>query len=134
MVEILSFLAGIMTSSAPLAQAFRTFRTRDVAGLSVSSYLLLLCMGSFTVLIGIQYMIFAMIILNAIGLVANLAIMFLLSRRVFSAFLLATISLVVASLLVTPWFIPTLLTSHWAEQVAFIYGLLAAATFCRRFS
>ena len=129
MVEILSFLAGIMTSSAPLAQAFRTFRTRDVAGLSVSSYLLLLCMGIFTVLIGIQYMIFAMIILNAIGLVANLAIMFLLSRRVFSAFFFATISLVVASLLVTPWFIPTLLTPHWAEQVAFIYGLLAAATF-----
>ncbi|NIJ37419.1 uncharacterized protein with PQ loop repeat [Sphingopyxis panaciterrae] len=129
MVEILSFLAGIMTSSAPLAQAFRTFRTRDIAGLSVSSYLLLLCMGSFTVLIGIQYMIFAMIILNAIGLVANLAIMFLLSRLAFSAFLLTVTGLAAASLLVAPWFIPQLLTPLWAEQVAFIYGLLAAATF-----
>src|SRR3546814_13842550 len=31
--------------------------------------------------------------------------------------------------MVAPWFIPALLTVRWAEQVAFIYGILAAATF-----
>lgn len=129
MVEILSFFAGIMTSGAPLAQAFETFRTRDIAGLSVRSYLLLLCMGSFTVLIGVQYTVFAMIFLNSIGLIANFFIMFLLSRRVLFALVFVIMAFVVVSFLAVPWFIPELLTLRWAEQVAFIYGLLAAATF-----
>src|SRR4051812_32149616 len=118
-----------MTSGAPLAQAFKTFRSRDTAGLSVSSYLLLLCMGSFTVLIGVQYKIMAMILLNSLGLVAYLAIMFLLSRRAFFAFLGTITAFVLISSIVAPWFIPQLLTPRWGEQVAFLYGLLAAATF-----
>src|SRR3546814_12362790 len=76
-----------MTSGAPLAQAFKTFRTRDIEGLSVGSYLLLLCMGSFTILIGVQYKIIAMILLNSLGLIAYLAIMSLLSRLVLFSFL-----------------------------------------------
>lgn len=118
-----------MTSGAPLAQAFKTFRTRDVEGLSVGSYLLLLCLGSTTVLIGIQYGIMAMIILNSVGLATNLAIMSLLSRRALLMFGGVLTSLVVAGLMFAPGFIPALLTPRWAEQVAFTYGLLAAATF-----
>jgi uncharacterized protein with PQ loop repeat len=128
-VEILSLLAGLMTSGAPLAQAFKTFRTRDVAGLSVGSYLLLLCLGTSTVLIGVQYKIMAMIILNSLGLATNLAIMSILSRRTLLMFFGAIAGLVSAGLILAPGFIPALLTQRWAEQVAFIYGLLAAATF-----
>src|SRR3546814_3231365 len=94
------------------SQAFKTFRTRDIEGLSVGSYLLLLCMGSFTILIGVQYKIIAMILLNSSGLIAYLAIMSLLSRRVIFSFLAAIASFVGISFMVAPGFIPASLTGR----------------------
>src|SRR3546814_9966749 len=55
--------------------------------------------------------------------------MSLLSRRVLFSCLAAIAGFVGISFMVAPWFIPALLTVRWAEQVAFIYGILAAATF-----
>src|SRR3546814_9410936 len=101
-----------MTSGAPLAQAFKTFRTRDIEGLSVGSSLLLLCMSSFTLLIGVQYKIIAMILLNSLGLNAYLAIMSLLSRRVLFSFLAAIAGFVGISSMMAAWFIPALLGSE----------------------
>src|SRR3546814_19036644 len=81
-----------------------------------------LCMGSFTILIGVQYKIIAMILLNSLGLIAYLAIMSLLSRRVLFSFLAAIAGFVGISFMVAPWFIPALLTVRWAAQVAFKIG------------
>src|SRR3546814_4111479 len=81
-------------------------------------------MGSCTILNGVQYKIIAMILLNSLGLIAYLAIMSLLSRRVLFSFLAAIAGFVGISFMVAPWFIPALLTVRWAEQVAFIYGIL----------
>src|SRR3546814_20668225 len=86
-------------------------------------------MGSFTILIGVQYKIIAMILLNSMGLIAYLALMSFLSRRVLFSFLAAIAGFVGISFMVAPWFIPTLLTVRWADPVAFIYGILAAPTF-----
>src|SRR3546814_17588818 len=71
----------------------------------------------------------AMIRRNSLWLITYLAIMSLLSRRVLFSFLAAIAGFVGISFMVAPWFIPALLTVRWAEQVAFIYGILAAATF-----
>src|SRR3546814_16889804 len=86
-------------------------------------------MSSFTILVGVQYKIIAYLLLNSLGLIAYLCIMSLLSRRVLFSFLAAIAVFVGISFMVAPWFIPALLTVRWAEQVAFIYGILAAATF-----
>lgn len=128
-IELLSLVAGLMTTGAPIAQAVKTFRSRDYSGLSVGSYLLLLCLGSFAVLIGVQYRIVSMTALNAAGLCANLLIMLMISRRTLFLFILMVGGLLVGGALIAPSLLSDLLTTRWAEQVAFIYGLIAAATF-----
>jgi MtN3 and saliva related transmembrane protein len=128
-VELLSLIAGLMTMAAPAAQAIKTIRTRHTAGLAVSSYVLLLCLGSFAVLIGVQYHIFFMILLNAIGTLFNVCILFLLSRRALAGFVVALLGFIGIGLLVAPWFMQGLITTRWAEPVGFVYGLVAAATF-----
>jgi MtN3 and saliva related transmembrane protein len=129
LIELLSLIAGLMTTGAPIMQVIKTVRSRDYAGLSVGSYLLLLCLGSFTVLIGIQYKIVAMIVLNSISLFANMVMMLILSRMTLAAFLLTLGVAALVSSLVAPWFLPLLFTPHWGEQVAFVYGLVSAAAF-----
>jgi uncharacterized protein with PQ loop repeat len=129
MIEWLSLVAGLMTTGAPITQALKTFRTRNYTGLSVESYLLLLCLGTFAVLVGVQYGILTMTTLNAIGLSANMLIMLMLSRTILAAYLLTLAALAGMSWLVVPSLFLDLFTTRWAEQVAFIYGVIAAATF-----
>ena len=128
-VELLSLIAGLMTMAAPAAQAIKTIRTRNTAGLAVSSYVLLLCLGSFAVLIGVQYHVFFMILLNAIGTLFNVCILFLISRRALAGFVVALLGFIGISFLVAPWFLQGLITTRWAEPVGFVYGLVAAGTF-----
>jgi MtN3 and saliva related transmembrane protein len=128
-IEVLSFSAGFMTTGAPITQVFKTVRSRDYAGLSVGSYLLLLLLGTFAVLVGVQYHIVAMEVFNSVALAANMLMMLLISRWTLAAFVLTLGGLALLSALFAPWFIPALLTTRWAEQVAFVYGLIAAATF-----
>lgn len=128
-IEILSLVGGLMTSGAPVAQAFKTFRSRDVAGLSVGTYLLLLFLVAFGILIGVQYSIVTMILLNSIGLIANMLILYLISKRALAGFVLTWVLFWLLGSLIAPLFISKLLTTAWAEQVAFIYGIIAATTF-----
>lgn len=129
MIEWLSLVAGLMTTGAPMTQALKTFRTRNYTGLSVGSYFLLLGLGTFAVLVGIQYGIVSMTTLNAIGLSANMLIMLMLSRFVLAAFVLGLAAMAGIAWLVAPSLLTDLFTTRWAEQVAFIYGIIAAATF-----
>ena len=128
-VDILSLIGGLMTMSAPVMQAIKTIRTRETEGLAVQSYILLLCLGCFAVLIGFQYQVLPMILLNGIGTAFNVAILFMISRRALAGFVLALAAFVGGGLLIAPAFMHTLATTKWAEQVGFVYGLVAAGTF-----
>lgn len=129
LTEILSLVGGLMTMAAPAAQAVKTIRTRHIEGLAVSSYVMLLVLGCFAVLIGFQYQVFFMILLNAIGTFFNVCILFMLSKRALALFALALAAFVGVGLLVAPWFMAGLVTTRWAEPIGFIYGLVAAGTF-----
>lgn len=129
LIEILSLIAGFMTMAAPMAQAVKTIRTRDVEGMSPSSYLMLLVLGVLSVLIGVQYRIATMTVLNTLATLANISIMYLLSRRLLFTFFGSLAALAAIFLIVVPWLLPTLITTKWAEPVAFVYGIVAASTF-----
>lgn len=129
LIELLSLFAGLMTMSAPITQAWKTWRRRDYEGLSAGSYLLLLCLGTLAVLIGIQYGIVTMIVLNSIGLSANLLMMWMISRKTLGAYLISLGTVLLVLDLAAPWFVAALLTPRWVQQVAFVYGIFAAATF-----
>ena len=128
-VDILSLIGGLMTMSAPVMQAIRTIRSRETEGLAVSSYVLLVCLGCFAVLIGFQYKGPFIILPNAIGTAFNVAILFMISRRALAGFALALAAFIGGGLLVAPAFMHDLVTTRWAEQVAFVYGLVSAGTF-----
>jgi|GEM_PF-2431637 len=129
LVELLSLIAGLMTMAAPAMQAIKTIRTRNVEGLAVSTYIMLMALGCFAVLIGVQYRVVTMTSLNALGMLFNVAILFLLSRRALFSFFGGLAVLVAITGLVAPWFLTGLITTRWAEPVGFVYGLVAASTF-----
>ncbi len=129
MVEILSLIAGLMTMGGPAAQAIKTIRSRDVTGLAVSTYVLLMGLGCFAVLIGVQYRVFFMTTLNGLGMLFNISILYLISRRALAAFAGGLLLAVGIAAMVAPWFLAGLITTRWAEPVGFVYGLVAASTF-----
>ena len=128
-VDVLSLVGGFMTMTAPVMQAIKTIRLRETEGLAVSSYILLVCLGCFAVLIGVQYDKLAIIAPNAIGTAFNVAILFMISRRALAGFVLALGAFIGGGLVVAPAFMHTLVTTKWAEPVAFVYGLVSAGTF-----
>lgn len=129
LVEILSLLAGLMTMAAPGAQAVKTIRSRETAGLSVGSYVLLLCLGFMGILLGVQYRIVAMTALNALNTSFNLIILYLISRRKLALLLTTLLATIGIAALTAPWFLEGLVTTRWSEPFAFVYGLVGASTF-----
>lgn len=129
LIELLSLFAGLMTMSAPITQAWKTWRSRNYEGLSAGSYLLLLCLGTLAVLIGIQYGIVSMTVLNSVGLSANVLMMWMISRKTLGVYVISLGTVLLVLGLAAPWFIAALLTPRWVEQIAFVYGIFAAATF-----
>lgn len=118
-----------MTTAAPTVQAFKTYRSGEIESLSSFSYMLLLALGSLATLIGVQYGVFFMAALNTIALVANMLIMALLSRRLLTGFLLTLSVCFALTATFAPWALRTLVTTKWAEQVGFLWGVLAVTTF-----
>src|ERR1700728_345477 len=111
------------------AQAIAMIRRRDAHGVSASTYALLVVLGLFNILIGVQYKIISMTVLTIMIFVCNCTILFLISCRAF--FILFGSFAVVAVLSVTfaPTFVADLRTHRWSEQVGFAYGLVASAAF-----
>ncbi len=129
LIELLSLIGGLMTMSAPAMQALKTITTRNVEGLSVSSYVMLMVLGTFAVLIGLQYQIVAMTTLNALGWSFNIIILWLISRKALIGYFAALAAAAGLCWLFAPWFLEGLFTTRWAEPVAFVYGLVASAAF-----
>lgn len=127
--ELLSLTAGVLCMAAPFAQAIKTITTRNVAGLSVSSYMLLVPLGVLAVLIGVQYRIYVFMGLNAAICLCNACILFLISWRRFLTLIAAAIFLVILTALFAPWFLEGIVTTRWAESTAFVQGLLGASAF-----
>ncbi|MGE4322688.1 MAG: hypothetical protein AB7E60_06610 [Sphingobium sp.] len=129
LIELLSLIGGLMTMSAPAMQALKTITSRNVEGLSVGSYIMLMVLGSFAVLIGLQYQIVAMTTLNALGWSFNIIILWLISRKALIGYFAGLAAVAGLCWLVAPWFLEGLFTTRWAEPVAFVYGLVASAAF-----
>jgi MtN3 and saliva related transmembrane protein len=129
MIELIAIVGGIMTTIAPILQVIKTLRSRDYNGLSYKTYILLLCLASLGIIFGIQYRIFAIIILNCVVFISYIIMLLMLSRMALAAFILALVGAALLSLVIVPWFLPLLFTPRWSEQVGFIFGLISAAAF-----
>lgn len=127
-VEILSLVAGLLTVAAPILQVGRTARTRNVEGLSWLTYTLLVIANILAALLGVQYGIQVMILLNILNTACYAIILGFISATRLAA-LVGGITVSVGLLAVlAPSVAARLLTPDWAEPVAFGYGLIAVAT------
>jgi uncharacterized protein with PQ loop repeat len=129
LVEPLSLVAGTMTMSAPGIQAWKTLRTRDVTGLSTGSYVLLVLLNMLSTLIGVQYGVVAMIVLNGLTLMFYAATLFLISRAAMGAVFGVVGTGITLLAIAAPTVLADLLTTRWAEATGFIYGLAACFSF-----
>lgn len=129
LVELLSLLSGMMTTGAPVMQAVTTLRTRDTAGLSAATFAFFVLFSILVIVIGLQYSIVVLIGFNIVGLVANSLILWLVSRKVFAGLFVGIAAAAAIASITVPQFLPRLLTQEWAEQIAFVYGILAAGLF-----
>lgn len=79
--ETLGYIAGICTAVVFMPQAIKTIRTKDVAGLSLLSYIIYsIGMISWT-LYGVYLHSLQMEIFNGISLISSLIILFLIIRE-----------------------------------------------------
>jgi uncharacterized protein with PQ loop repeat len=128
-IEALSLVAFILFMLGTGAQVIAMIRKRNAHGVSASTYALLVVLGLFNILIGVQYKIISMTVLTVMIFICNCTILFLISRRVL--FILIGSFAVIAILSVTfaPTFVAALRTHRWSEQVGFAYGVVASAAF-----
>src|SRR5262245_54496512 len=117
-VEIVSLVAGLLTMIGPAAQALKTIRSRNTAGLSAGSYVLFVIFGCIGVLIGVQYQVIAITSLNVLQTVFNLIVLKLISGRAFLLFLGAALTLTLLAAVLVPSFLQGLITTRWAEPFA----------------
>lgn len=129
MTEALSLVAFILLMLGTAAQAIAMIRRRDAHGVSASTYALLVALGLFNFLIGLQYMIISMMAITIITFTCNCVILFLISRRVFGLLLGGVAAAAILAFLFVPTFMGELRTHRWSEQVGFAYGLVASAAF-----
>jgi len=66
-IEAMGTLAAILTTGSWIPQAWRTIRTRDTNGLSLSTYLALLIGNSLWLAYGVTILSWPLIIANLIG-------------------------------------------------------------------
>lgn len=129
MLELLTLLAGILTTGAPLVQVIRTIRTRIVDGLSAPTYILICISMTLGTIMGIQYGVVVMTAQNAVNLVLYLIILNMISRRAFTVLCISLCSIALLLYGIFPGFAHALLTRRLSEPVAFIQGLSAACMF-----
>jgi uncharacterized protein with PQ loop repeat len=128
-IEALSLAAFALLMVGTAAQVLAMIRRRDTHGVSASTYALLVALGLFNFLIGLQYMIVSMMAITIITFTCNCIILFLISRRVFVLLLGSFAAVAILALVFAPTFVAELRTHRWSEQVGFAYGLVASAAF-----
>jgi len=129
LIEGISLLASVLTTVAPAMQVLHILRTRSVEGLSVLTGVVLVVGASLSLLLGIQYQLGFVLILMSLSLFFQALMLHLVSWRV-SLFVWAIILisvLIIAAFL--PFFGSDMLSTRYTQQVAFIWGLIAATTF-----
>lgn len=79
--EFLGYLAGICTAIAFLPQSLQTIKTKDVTGLSISTYIIY-CVGIVSwILYGVYLHSIQMILFNAISLFFALTILYIIVQN-----------------------------------------------------
>ncbi len=79
--EFLGYLAGICTAIAFLPQSLQTIKTKDVTGLSLSTYIIY-CVGIVSwILYGVYLHSIQMILFNAISLFFALTILYIIVQN-----------------------------------------------------
>ena len=73
--DLLGYVAGALTTSALLPQAWRTFRTRDVSGISLKMYLIFTTGVAVWLAYGIVLGETPMILANSVSLVLAFAVL-----------------------------------------------------------
>jgi uncharacterized protein with PQ loop repeat len=128
-IEALSLVAFVLLMLGTAAQVIAMIRRRDAHGVSASTYALLVALGLFNFLIGLQYMIISMMAITIITFTCNCIILFLVSRRVFILLLGGVAAAAILAFVFAPTFVMELRTDRWSEQVGFAYGVVASAAF-----
>lgn len=129
-LELLSLVAGLLTMLAPGLQSVKIIRTRNTHGLSIATCLLQSMNGALLTLVAVEYGIFTLLAVNVIGLLMSLALLWLVSWRTFAALMVALGTLALGLQIFDASLVHTLLTTtHWANVVTTIYGVVATVTF-----
>jgi MtN3 and saliva related transmembrane protein len=80
MIDLIGTLAAILTTSSFIPQALKTFRTRDVSGISLSMYSAFTAGVALWLVYGILLMAWPIIIANIITLTLALSILLMKLR------------------------------------------------------
>ena len=128
-IGILSLVAGCLTVIAPGTQTFKTVTTGKTHGLSASSYVLLVVMGYTSTLVVFQHRLGIATFMNATSMILNLTTLTVISWKVAARLLAVTAAVLALVVVAAPAFAQQMLTTHWNEEVGFIYGVLASFAF-----
>jgi len=127
--EILPLVAGVLTMIAPGLQSLRIIRTRNIYGLSVSTCVLLSLNGAVMSLMAFEYKIITLIAVNVMTFIISLPLLYLVSRRAFTLFVICMLAAVVGTRVMFPGLAIALSTPKWAQEIALLYGFVSAFTF-----
>lgn len=73
--ELIGYLAAILTTCSFVPQAWHTFRTRDVSGISLGMYMVFACGVALWLAYGLLMVAWPIVVANAITLALSLAIL-----------------------------------------------------------
>ena len=76
-IEIIDFIAAILTTSAFVPQVYKTFKTKDVEAISLSMYLVMFAGVLLWLIYGVYINSLSMLIANSVTLALILIIIFL---------------------------------------------------------
>lgn len=129
LTETISLLAAVLVTIAPALQVLHIIRTGSKEGLSVLTSIALVVSNCLALLLGIQYQLGSTIIIMALTLLLQAIMLHLVSSRVSLAVWGGVLALILGAELLAPQFAADILTTRYNEQVAFIWGVIAAPTF-----
>ncbi|MBB6125288.1 PQ-loop domain-containing transporter [Sphingobium subterraneum] len=127
--QAVSLVASILCTIAPGLQVLHILRTRSVAGLSVLTCVALVMGNCLAILIGVQYSLGLTLAIMILSLIIQSVMLHLVSPRAALATGAAVIAAIAGTTLLAPGLAADILTTRYHEQVAFLWGIIAATTF-----